>query len=117
LEVVRDVSYNAWRTFDPEATLRFHALRLYDVGMIKSTPQRLIAAGTDWRFLNELKRELRLKHSVDEEQANCADRCVQAIDAQLRMHLTGYSGLRPLPPAGDARRSASNHPRTRSEYP
>ena len=24
-----------------------------------------------------------------------------------RMHLTGYSGLRPLPPAGDAERSAS----------
>jgi NitT/TauT family transport system substrate-binding protein len=59
LEVVKDVSYNAWRTFDPEATLRFHALRLYDVGMIKSTPQRLIAAGTDWRFLKELKRELK----------------------------------------------------------
>ena len=26
---------------------------------IKSTPQRLIAQGTDWRFLNELKRELK----------------------------------------------------------
>jgi NitT/TauT family transport system substrate-binding protein len=26
---------------------------------IKSTPQKLIADGTDWRFLNELKRELR----------------------------------------------------------
>jgi hypothetical protein len=25
----------------------------------------------------------------------------------IRMHLTGYSGLRPLPPAGDAERSAS----------
>jgi hypothetical protein len=24
-----------------------------------------------------------------------------------RMHLTGYSGLRPLPPAGDARRWTS----------
>jgi len=27
--------------------------------MIKSTPQRLIAEGTDWRFLNELKKELK----------------------------------------------------------
>jgi len=27
--------------------------------MIKSTPQRLIAQGTDWRFLNELKKELK----------------------------------------------------------
>jgi len=25
----------------------------------------------------------------------------------IRMHLTGYSGLPPLPPAGDAGRSAS----------
>jgi NitT/TauT family transport system substrate-binding protein len=29
------------------------------VGMIKSTPQKLIVQGTDWRFLNELKRELK----------------------------------------------------------
>jgi NitT/TauT family transport system substrate-binding protein len=26
--------------------------------MIKSSPQKLIAQGTDWRFLNELKKEL-----------------------------------------------------------
>src|SRR6266705_2164713 len=59
LEVVKDVSYNAWRTFDPESTLRFYALRLHEVGMIKMTPQKVIAQGTDWRFLNELKRELK----------------------------------------------------------
>jgi NitT/TauT family transport system substrate-binding protein len=59
LEVVKEVSYNAWRTFDPDSTLRFYALRLHEVGMIKSTPQKLIAQGTDWRFLNELKRELK----------------------------------------------------------
>ncbi|MEK6210254.1 MAG: ABC transporter substrate-binding protein [Pseudomonadota bacterium] len=59
LEVVKEVSYNAWRTFDPEDTLRFHALRLHEVGMIKSNPQKLIAQGTDWRFLNELKKELK----------------------------------------------------------
>ena len=28
-------------------------------GMIKSSPNELIAEGTDWRFLNELKRELK----------------------------------------------------------
>jgi len=27
--------------------------------MIKSTPQKIIAQGTDWRFWNELKRELK----------------------------------------------------------
>ena len=35
------------------------ALRLHEVGMIRSTPQRLIAQATDWRFLNELTRELK----------------------------------------------------------
>jgi NitT/TauT family transport system substrate-binding protein len=28
-------------------------------GLIKSSPQRIIADSTDWRFLNELKRELK----------------------------------------------------------
>jgi len=27
--------------------------------MIKSSPQKIIAAGMDWRFLNELKKELK----------------------------------------------------------
>ena len=40
-------------------TLRFYALRLHEAGMIKSSPQKIIADGTDWRFLNELKRELK----------------------------------------------------------
>jgi NitT/TauT family transport system substrate-binding protein len=30
-------------------------LRLRDAGFIKSTPQKIIADGTDRRFLNELK--------------------------------------------------------------
>jgi NitT/TauT family transport system substrate-binding protein len=29
------------------------------VGMITSSPNRIIAEGTDWRFLEELKRELK----------------------------------------------------------
>jgi NitT/TauT family transport system substrate-binding protein len=48
-----------WRETDPEDTLRFYALRLYEVGMIKTLPNKLIAQGTDWPFLNELKRELK----------------------------------------------------------
>ena len=59
LEVLKSLPYDRWRYADPEDTLRFHALRLYEVGMIKSTPQKLIAQGTDWRFLNELKKELK----------------------------------------------------------
>jgi hypothetical protein len=38
--------------------LRFYALRLRDAGMVKSTPDEIIAKGADWRFLNELKQEL-----------------------------------------------------------
>jgi NitT/TauT family transport system substrate-binding protein len=34
-------------------------LRLREVGMLKSTPQKLIAQGTDWRFLLALKKELK----------------------------------------------------------
>jgi NitT/TauT family transport system substrate-binding protein len=59
LEVIRSLPYNRWRESDPEDTLRFHALRLREVGMIKSTPQQIIARGTDWRFLNELKKEIK----------------------------------------------------------
>ena len=49
----------SWREFDPEDSMRFYALRLHEVGMIKSSPNALLAEGTDWRFLNELKRELK----------------------------------------------------------
>jgi NitT/TauT family transport system substrate-binding protein len=57
--VMERLPYNRWREADPEDTLRFHALRLHEVGMIKSTPQKLIDQGTDWRFLNQLKKELK----------------------------------------------------------
>ena len=59
LEVMNSVDYARWRTANPEDSLRFYALRLHEVGMIKSSPEKLIAQGTDWRFLNELKRELK----------------------------------------------------------
>jgi NitT/TauT family transport system substrate-binding protein len=58
-QTLTEVPYAKWREFDPEDTMRFYALRLHEVGMIKSTPQEVIAKGTDWRFLNELKRELK----------------------------------------------------------
>ena len=59
LEVMKSLPYRMWRESHPEDTIRFHALRLHEVGMIKSTPQKIIAQGTDWRFLNDLKRELK----------------------------------------------------------
>jgi NitT/TauT family transport system substrate-binding protein len=59
LQTVTEIQYREWRTYDPEDTLRFYALRLHEAGMITSTPQQIITEGTDWRFLNELKRELK----------------------------------------------------------
>jgi NitT/TauT family transport system substrate-binding protein len=59
LQALTELPYASWREFNPEESLRFYALRLHEVGMIQSSPNRLIAAGTDWRFLNEIKRELK----------------------------------------------------------
>ncbi len=59
LQALTDVRYDRWRDFDPEETIRFYALRLYEAGMIKSSPKKIIAHGTDWRFLNAIKRELK----------------------------------------------------------
>jgi NitT/TauT family transport system substrate-binding protein len=59
LETLSDTRYDRWREYDPEDTLRFYALRLHEAGMVRSSPNKIIAEGTDWRFLNELKRELK----------------------------------------------------------
>jgi NitT/TauT family transport system substrate-binding protein len=59
LQGLSELPYDKWREYDPEDTIRFYALRLHEIGMIKSTPQKIIAYGTDWRFLNELKHELK----------------------------------------------------------
>jgi NitT/TauT family transport system substrate-binding protein len=59
LQTFTDVPYGKWREYDPEDTIRFYALRLHEAGLIESTPNKIIADGTDWRFLNELKRELK----------------------------------------------------------
>ena len=59
LQAMKDVPYGRWREYDPEDTVRFYALRLHELGMIKSGPQQIIAQGTDWRFLNEIKKELK----------------------------------------------------------
>ena len=50
---------NRWRDYDTEDTMRFYALRLHEAGMIKSTPAKIIGKGTDWRFFNEVRRELK----------------------------------------------------------
>ena len=59
LDALSSIPYGAWREYAPEDTVRYYALRLHEAGFIKSSPQKIIADGTDWRFLNELKRELK----------------------------------------------------------
>ena len=58
-QALRELPYGRWRDFNPEETVRFYALRLREANMVKGAPQKLIAQGTDWRILNELKRELK----------------------------------------------------------
>jgi NitT/TauT family transport system substrate-binding protein len=59
LQAMTELPYRAWRDYDPVDTVRFYALRLHEAGMVKSSPQTLLAQGADWRFLNELKKELK----------------------------------------------------------
>jgi len=59
LETIESIPYDLWHEYDSEDTLRFFGLRLHEAGMLKHSPNDLIAAGTDWRFVNELKREMK----------------------------------------------------------
>jgi NitT/TauT family transport system substrate-binding protein len=58
VQTLTDVPYNRWRQYDPEDTIRFYALRLREARMLKSNPAKIIADAADWRFLNEVRREL-----------------------------------------------------------
>ena len=59
LQVFSEIPYALWRDLDPEDTFRFYALRMHQLGLIEQTPEALIASNTDWRFLEELKQQLK----------------------------------------------------------
>lgn len=59
VQSLRELPYSNWRDFDPEDTMRFFSLRLHEAGIVKSSPNEIIANGTDWRYFNEVKRELK----------------------------------------------------------
>jgi NitT/TauT family transport system substrate-binding protein len=59
VQSLRELSYMNWRDYDPEDTVRFFSLRLHEAGIIRSGPNQIIADGSDWRFFNEIKRELK----------------------------------------------------------
>jgi NitT/TauT family transport system substrate-binding protein len=58
-ETLSGIPYDRWRDYEAEDSVRFYALPMHEAGFIKSSPQKIIADGTDWRFFNELKRELK----------------------------------------------------------
>jgi len=60
LQTLKDIPYAMWREYNPEETVRFYALRMRDIGMMKSTAQQFIAQNTDWRFMNQLKAEFKI---------------------------------------------------------
>jgi len=59
LQSVKEIGFK-WREYESEDTVRFWALRLQEAGIIKTNPKKIIAQGTDWRFITELKRELKV---------------------------------------------------------
>ena len=59
LQTLKEIQYAKWREYDVEDTIRFYSLRLRESGFIRGTPNKIITDGTDWRFFNELKRELK----------------------------------------------------------
>ena len=104
LQALTEVPYDRWREFDPEDTLRFYALRLYEAGMIHASPNRIIADGADWRFLNEIKRELKA------EQASIAETVVRILAEMPRFpgqRILGGGRWRPWCPTGARRRGAA----------
>jgi NitT/TauT family transport system substrate-binding protein len=58
LHTVMHMRYTSWREFNPEDTVRFYALRLKEAGLVKGTPEALVTRATDWRYLEQIKREL-----------------------------------------------------------
>ena len=75
--------------------MRFYALRLHEVGMIKSTPNKIIAEGTDWRFLERAQARA---EGVSRRGSPQGRRTVDATDAEpTRLRWPRLAG--PAPPA------------------
>jgi NitT/TauT family transport system substrate-binding protein len=59
VQAMQEIPYDRWREYDAEDSIRFYALRMHQAGLIKSNPNKLIAKHTDWRFLEQLKKEMK----------------------------------------------------------
>ena len=58
-QVPREIPYKRWREYDSADSLRFYALRLHEGGLIKSNPQKPLRQGTNWRFIEQLKTQMK----------------------------------------------------------
>jgi NitT/TauT family transport system substrate-binding protein len=58
-QTITELPYSRWRDYDARDSVRFYALRLHELGMIKTNPRRIAEEGTEPRFLDQLKRELK----------------------------------------------------------
>lgn len=61
LQALSEIPFGVWRDYNPEDTVRFYALRLREVGMIKTPPEEFIDRHCDWSALLSMKDELSLK--------------------------------------------------------
>jgi len=58
VQSLREIPYDKWRHYSPEDTIRFWALRLKEIGLIKHSPEEYISKNTDWSHLVSLKKEM-----------------------------------------------------------
>jgi NitT/TauT family transport system substrate-binding protein len=57
--MLQHMRYDTWRTIDTEHSLRFYAEQMQKLGKLKTDPQTIVANGSDLRFLDQLRRELK----------------------------------------------------------
>jgi NitT/TauT family transport system substrate-binding protein len=58
-DILKRIRHNVWRDFDPVDSIRFDSLRLKEAGYLKGTPEEVLEQGTDFRYFNQLRTELR----------------------------------------------------------
>src|SRR5260370_333248 len=59
VQTLKEIPWTRWRDYDPADSMRFYALRLHETGLLKTSPQKILARSTDWRAFNELKKEIK----------------------------------------------------------
>jgi NitT/TauT family transport system substrate-binding protein len=57
-QAFNEIPYDKWRHYGPEDTIRFWALRLKELGIIKYSPEEFISKNTDWSHIASLKKEM-----------------------------------------------------------